>query len=76
MNLPIGSSFSDYKTQRQLSVFCGIVSLCHISHQYRHVPFVQALIHGLNRHYYSITINYRKNELEQKVSQRSFSQHM
>lgn len=27
----------------------------------------QALIHGLNRHYYSITINYRKNELEQKV---------
>ena len=29
--------------------------------------FLQALIHGLNRHYYSITINYRKNELEQKV---------
>lgn len=29
--------------------------------------FFQALIHGLNRHYYSITINYRKNELEQKV---------
>lgn len=29
----------------------------------------QALIHGLNRHYYSITINYRKNELEQKVGQ-------
>lgn len=28
---------------------------------------LQALIHGLNRHYYSITINYRKNELEQKV---------
>ncbi len=28
----------------------------------------QALIHGLNRHYYSIAINYRKNELEQKVS--------
>lgn len=27
----------------------------------------QALIHGLNRHYYSIAINYRKNELEQKV---------
>ncbi|TSS35879.1 26S proteasome non-ATPase regulatory subunit 14 [Bagarius yarrelli] len=27
----------------------------------------KALIHGLNRHYYSITINYRKNELEQKM---------
>jgi 26S proteasome regulatory subunit N11 len=25
------------------------------------------LIHGLNRHYYSISINYRKNELEQKM---------
>ena len=30
---------------------------------------LQALIHGLNRHYYSIAINYRKNELEQKVRQ-------
>ncbi len=30
-------------------------------------PSVQALIHGLNRHYYSIAINYRKNELEQKM---------
>lgn len=28
---------------------------------------VQALIHGLNRHYYSINISYRKNELEQKM---------
>lgn len=28
---------------------------------------MQALIHGLNRHYYSISINYRKNELEQKM---------
>lgn len=28
---------------------------------------MQALIHGLNRHYYSIAINYRKNELEQKM---------
>lgn len=27
----------------------------------------QALIHGLNRHYYSIGINYRKNELEEKM---------
>ncbi len=32
-------------------------------------PSIQALIHGLNRHYYSISINYRKNELEQKVIQ-------
>jgi 26S proteasome regulatory subunit N11 len=29
--------------------------------------FFQALIHGLNRHYYSIAINYRKNELEEKM---------
>jgi len=28
-------------------------------------PSLQALIHGLNRHYYSISIEYRKNELEQ-----------
>jgi 26S proteasome regulatory subunit N11 len=27
-------------------------------------PSIQALIHGLNRHYYSIGISYRKNELE------------
>jgi 26S proteasome regulatory subunit N11 len=30
-------------------------------------PSIQALIHGLNRHYYSIVIDYRKNELEQKM---------
>ncbi|CAM6031485.1 unnamed protein product, partial [Sphagnum compactum] len=30
-------------------------------------PSIQALIHGLNRHYYSIGIQYRKNELEQKM---------
>merc|ERR1712179_738106 len=30
-------------------------------------PSVVALIHGLNRHYYSIAINYRMNELEQKM---------
>ena len=30
-------------------------------------PSIQALIHGLNRHYYSISINYRKNSLEQKM---------
>jgi hypothetical protein len=28
-------------------------------------PSIQALIHGLNRHYYSIAINYRKTELEE-----------
>eukprot|EP00002_Diphylleia_rotans_P011969 TRINITY_DN234_c0_g1_i1.p1 TRINITY_DN234_c0_g1~~TRINITY_DN234_c0_g1_i1.p1 ORF type:complete len:260 (-),score=71.48 TRINITY_DN234_c0_g1_i1:257-1036(-) len=32
-----------------------------------HKPSIQALIHGLNRHYYSMAINYRKNELEQKM---------
>merc|ERR1712235_225683 len=30
-------------------------------------PSIQALIHGLNRHYYSMPIVYRKNELEQKM---------
>merc|ERR1712193_262660 len=30
-------------------------------------PSIQALIHGLNRHYYSIAINHRKNELEQRM---------
>eukprot|EP00753_Platysulcus_tardus_P010690 PLAT2967.1.p2 GENE.PLAT2967.1~~PLAT2967.1.p2 ORF type:complete len:309 (+),score=138.95 PLAT2967.1:33-959(+) len=30
-------------------------------------PSIQALIHGLNRHYYSLRIDYRKNELEQKM---------
>jgi len=30
-------------------------------------PSIQALIHGLNRHYYSLAISYRKNELEQKM---------
>ena len=30
-------------------------------------PSIQALIHGLGRHYYSLPINYRKNELEQRV---------
>lgn len=28
---------------------------------------LQALIHGLNRHYYSIAIDYRKNELEEQM---------
>ena len=28
---------------------------------------LQALIHGLNRHYYSIAINYRKTELEEHM---------
>eukprot|EP00343_Euplotes_focardii_P008117 CAMPEP_0205819334 /NCGR_PEP_ID=MMETSP0206-20130828/1661_1 /ASSEMBLY_ACC=CAM_ASM_000279 /TAXON_ID=36767 /ORGANISM="Euplotes focardii, Strain TN1" /LENGTH=303 /DNA_ID=CAMNT_0053112797 /DNA_START=17 /DNA_END=925 /DNA_ORIENTATION=+ len=30
-------------------------------------PSIQALIHNLNRHYYSINIDYRKNELEQQM---------
>jgi len=34
---------------------------------YLNKPSIQALIHGLNRHYYSIAINYRKDELEQKM---------
>lgn len=34
---------------------------------YLNKPSIQARIHGLNTHYYSISINYRKNELEQKM---------
>jgi len=30
-------------------------------------PSIQALIHNLNRQYYSLNISYRKNELEQKM---------
>ncbi|KAK9812979.1 hypothetical protein WJX72_006767 [[Myrmecia] bisecta] len=30
-------------------------------------PAIQSLIHGLNRHYYSIAISYRKNELEERM---------
>ena len=30
-------------------------------------PSIQALIHGLNRHYYSIALSYRQNELEQQM---------
>jgi 26S proteasome regulatory subunit N11 len=32
-----------------------------------HKPSITALIHGLNRSYYSMPISYRKNELEQKM---------
>ncbi|KAG8074725.1 hypothetical protein GUJ93_ZPchr0006g46228 [Zizania palustris] len=30
-------------------------------------PSVEALSHGLNRHYYSLAINYRKNESEERM---------
>ena len=30
-------------------------------------PSITALIHGLNRHYYSLCINYRKGQLEQAM---------
>jgi 26S proteasome regulatory subunit N11 len=30
-------------------------------------PSIQALIHGLNRHYYSLAISYRKNALEERM---------
>lgn len=39
----------------------------HIGHLQK--PSIQALIHGLNRHYYSIVIDYRKNELEEQMLQ-------
>lgn len=34
---------------------------------YLNKPSLQALIHGLNRHYYSLNISYRKNELEEQM---------
>lgn len=37
----------------------------HIGHLNK--PSIQALIHGLNRNYYSLNIAYRKNELEEKM---------
>jgi 26S proteasome regulatory subunit N11 len=39
----------------------------HPSHSFFSFFAPQALIHGLGRHYYSIAINYRKNELEQQM---------
>ena len=36
----------------------------------------QALIHGLGRHYYSLPINYRKNELEYKVTYTHYDAYM
>lgn len=30
-------------------------------------PTIQALIHGLNRHYYSMCLDYKKNELEEQM---------
>lgn len=44
-----------------MTLFCSCYFLT--SHNFS----FQALIHGLNRHYYSIAINYRKNELEEKM---------
>jgi len=34
---------------------------------YLQKPSIQAIVHGLNRNYYSLAINYRKNELEQMM---------
>lgn len=36
-----------------------------VGHLHKHS--IQALIHGLNRHYYSLPINYRKNQWETKM---------
>ena len=56
----LSSSFCRSKNQTP-TLFCLCIGL------FMCFFFCQALIHGLNRHYYSIAINYRKNELEQKV---------
>ena len=34
---------------------------------YLNKPSIHALIHGLNRHYYSIGMSYKKNELEERM---------
>ncbi|VDQ04718.1 unnamed protein product [Trichobilharzia regenti] len=39
-------------------------------------PTIQALIHGLNRHYYSLPINYRKNKWEIKDPKRHLGEHV
>jgi len=41
----------------------------HLTRGHLNKPSIQALIHGLNRHYYSIALSYRKNELEQQMLQ-------
>lgn len=38
-------------------------------------PTITALIHGLNRHYYSIAINYKKNSLEQQMLRNLYKTH-
>lgn len=43
------------------------VCICVCPRPCRRCCMIQALIHGLNRHYYSIVIDYRKNELEEQV---------
>lgn len=32
-----------------------------------HKPSIQGLIHGVNRHYYSIAVNFRKNAGEERM---------
>lgn len=32
-------------------------------------PTIQARIHGLDRHYYSLVIDWRKNDLEEQILQ-------
>ena len=39
-------------------------------------PSIQALIHGLNRHYYSIAINYRKVSLGNIFSERDNTKYL
>lgn len=41
--------------------------------KYLNKPSIQALIHGLNRHYYSMNIDFRKNDLEMSMLSNLFS---
>ncbi|CAN9162023.1 unnamed protein product [Alternaria alternata] len=63
-------------TPRAVAVVVDPIQLLMMGHEPRQTtsnvghlnkPSIQALIHGLNRHYYSIGINYRKTALEENM---------
>lgn len=68
-SIQVRRTFVQFPTMSKISIFFSRLTtrdLC-IEPQRIITHITQALIHGLNRHYYSIAINYRKNELEEKM---------
>ncbi|PIC43680.1 hypothetical protein B9Z55_004327 [Caenorhabditis nigoni] len=57
----LGLRFSEENHDRRRAIWVICKSLSFRNHNF------QALIHGLNRHYYSIPIAYRTHDLEQKM---------